>query len=258
MTARRPMVAGNWKMNGDNASNSALVAGIGKGLKDQPLASVDVMVSPPYLYLTRVADAIGADAPSVQLGAQNVADNDSGAYTGEVAAPMLADIGCQWAIIGHSERRTIYGETNQAVADKAARALSAGLGIVICVGETAEERKGGVTEKVLGEQIDAVAGALKAQSDASQAVIAYEPVWAIGTGETATPQMAQDAHAFIRERMRANKVAGADQIRILYGGSVKPGNAAELFEQPDIDGGLIGGASLAADDFLAICRAAAA
>lgn len=258
MTARRPMVAGNWKMNGDNASNSALVAGIGKGLKEQPLPSVDVMVSPPYLYLSSVSDAIRADAPAVQLGAQNVADNDSGAFTGEVAAPMLSDIGCQWAIIGHSERRTIYGESNQAVAEKTTRAMAAGLGVVICVGETAQERKSGVTEKVLGEQIDAVTAALQAQNDASQAVIAYEPVWAIGTGETATPQMAQDAHAFIRDRMRANNVAGADQIRILYGGSVKPGNAAELFGQPDIDGGLIGGAALAADDFLAICRAAVA
>jgi triosephosphate isomerase len=252
------MVAGNWKMNGNNASNSALVAGIGKGLADQPLATVDVMVSPPAVYLTRVSDAIRSDAPSVQLGAQNVADNDGGAFTGEIAAPMLSDIGCQWAIIGHSERRTIYGETNEDIAQKTAQAMKAGLGVVICVGETADERKSGVTEKVLGEQIDAVTTALQAQKDASAAVIAYEPVWAIGTGETATPQMAQDAHAFIRERMRSNKVAGADQIRILYGGSVKPGNAVELFSQPDIDGGLIGGASLAADDFLAICRAAEA
>jgi len=254
MNSRKPFVAGNWKMHGDRAGNerllSALVGSADAGL----VAAVDVVVCPPFPYLAQAAAALGRSG--IGLGAQNVASWENGAYTGEVSAAMLADLGCRWAIVGHSERRTLLGEDDSLVAAKGARALGAGLGAIVCIGETLEEREQERTEAVLARQIEALAP-LAAQAREEQFVLAYEPVWAIGTGRTASPEQAQAAHAFIRARLAAVGFAQAARLRIVYGGSVKPSNARSLFSMPDIDGGLIGGASLSADDFMAIVRAAA-
>lgn len=260
-SARRPMVAGNWKMNGSVASNEALLSGIRAGLDGHPALAVDMLVCPPFPYLgliNAVMKAKSLDVLGIELGAQNVATLQEGAYTGEVAAAMVREVGCAWSIVGHSERRSLYGESDDIVAEKTRRVLESGLGVIVCVGETLEQRDAGQTEAVLGAQLDAVGPVLALAPQPSRVVIAYEPVWAIGTGKTASPDMAQQAHAFIRERLKANNLSFADGVRLLYGGSVKPDNAAGLFEQPDIDGGLIGGASLVADDFLAICQAASA
>jgi triosephosphate isomerase len=263
--ARRPMVLGNWKMNGDAATVAslldALLDGCGPGQVggDAPAGHVDIGVCPPFPYLA-MASARLSGGP-LGWGAQDVAAFDDGAYTGEVSARMLADLGCTWALVGHSERRTLFGDTDDAVARKSARALAAGLVPVVCVGETREERERGATEAVLAAQLEAVCPVLRSAAggaaDGCGFVVAYEPVWAIGTGLTATPEQAQAAHAFIRSRLAAGGVASAPRARLLYGGSVKPGNAAQLFSLPDVDGGLIGGASLVAGDFLSICRAAA-
>jgi len=238
-------------MHGDEAGNRELVAGILEGVPASD--HVSLLVCPPYPYLASVASQLAGS--SVQLGAQNVSEHDKGAFTGEVAPAMLHDVGCRYAIVGHSERRTLYGESSAQVADKMAAALAAGLVPILCVGETLDEREAGSTEQVVGEQL---AAAIERNGIAAfaSAVVAYEPVWAIGTGKTATPEQAQDVHRYIRSVLAEQDAAVAENVQILYGGSVKGDNAAGLFGMPDIDGGLIGGASLKAADFLAIARAA--
>ena len=248
---RNFLVAGNWKMHGDEAGNRELVAGILEGAPASD--SVSLLVCPPYPYLASVARQL--EGSNVQLGAQNVSEHDKGAYTGEVAPSMLHDVGCRYAIVGHSERRSLYGESSALVADKMAAALAAGLAPILCVGETLEQREGGSTEQVVGEQLVAAIERNGIGAFGSS-VIAYEPVWAIGTGKTATPEQAQDVHRYIRSVLAEHDADVADNVQILYGGSVKGDNAAGLFGMPDIDGGLIGGASLNAADFLAIARAA--
>lgn len=248
---RRCLVAGNWKMNGTLESIDKLLDGILEGAGS--VTAADILVCSPFVYLQELQRRL-AGSP-IKWGAQTVSEHESGAYTGEVSVSMLKDFGCTHVIVGHSERRAIYGESDQAVAEKFAAALSAGLTPILCVGEMLEERESGVTEEVVGRQLDAVIALTGAQSLAD-AVVAYEPVWAIGTGKTATPEQAQDVHAFIRSRVRGHDAATADGLQILYGGSVKGSNAGELFGMSDIDGGLIGGASLNADDFLTICQSA--
>ncbi len=249
---RQKLVAGNWKLNGSKASVEALLKGILAGMTN--LDNVAVAVCPPYVYIPMAQELLTQADSRIGLGAQDVCDQNSGAYTGEVSAPMLKDFGCRYAIVGHSERRAIYGEADEATACKFAAARSNGLKPILCVGETLAEREQGITEAVVGRQLDAVI-ALEGVAALVDGVIAYEPVWAIGTGKTATPQQAQDVHAFIRRKIAALDASVADKVQILYGGSVKGANAAELFAMPDIDGGLIGGASLDAQDFLAICKA---
>lgn len=238
-------------MNGSTASIDTLMAGLKQGLAEVKQAAV--AVCPPYVYIAKVAEL--AKGSKLAIGAQDINDQESGAHTGEVSGPMLKDVGCRFVIIGHSERRAIYGERDEDTARKFAAARKFGLTPILCVGELLEEREQGITEEVVGRQLDAVIG-LEGIKAIGEAVIAYEPVWAIGTGKTASPQQAQDVHAFIRAKLAKLDKVVADQVRILYGGSVKGSNAVELFSMPDIDGGLIGGASLTADDFLAICRAA--
>lgn len=249
---RQKLVAGNWKLNGSKASVESLVKGILAGMNG--LDHVAVAVCPPYVYIPMTQELLTQAASRVGLGAQDVCAKDSGAYTGEVSAPMLKEFGCHYAIVGHSERRAIYGEKDSETAQKFAAARKNGLKPILCVGETLQEREQGITEAVVGRQLDAVI-ALEGVSALIDGVIAYEPVWAIGTGKTATPQQAQDVHAFIRSKIAALDTTVADKVQILYGGSVKGANAAELFAMPDIDGGLIGGAALDAQDFLAICKA---
>lgn len=253
---RKFLVAGNWKMNGDSAANSELVGGIISGLSGIPDVgdNVEVLVCPPYPYLAAVGDLVRGS--EIRLGAQNVSAHVSGAHTGETSPGMLRDVGCEFVLVGHSERRTIYGETSEQVAAKFAAALAAGVTPLLCVGETLEEREAGNTETVINEQLGAVLDTSGVGAIAS-AVIAYEPVWAIGTGMTATPEQAQDVHRHIRGVLEALDADVAANVQILYGGSVKGDNAAGLFGMPDIDGGLIGGASLKAADFLAIVAAAA-
>ncbi|MGA7801537.1 MAG: triose-phosphate isomerase [Gammaproteobacteria bacterium] len=247
---RRPLVAGNWKMNGSTASITTLLDGITSGL--DAVKTADVAVCPPFVYIAQVADALRGTRAA--WGGQDVSDQDSGAHTGEVAGPMLADLGCKYAIVGHSERRSIYGESDEFTARKFAAARRCGLVPILCVGESLDEREQGVTETVVARQLDAVIE-LEGVDALADAVMAYEPVWAIGTGRTASPDQAQAVHAFIRGKIAARSATIAANLQILYGGSVKGSNAAELFSMADIDGGLIGGASLDAEDFLAICRA---
>ena len=248
---RQPLVAGNWKMNGSLDSITALVEGIKAGLDS--VTTAEMVVCPPFVYIPTVASLIG-DA-SISLGAQDVSDQEAGAHTGEVAPAMLTDVGCKYVIVGHSERRSIYGESDAFTASKFAAARKAGLIPILCVGELLEEREQGITEQVVSRQLDAVID-LEGVSALADAVIAYEPVWAIGTGKTATPDQAQDVHAFIRGKLAALDSSVADKVRILYGGSMNAANAAELLAMADIDGGLIGGASLKPADFLAIGSAA--
>jgi len=247
---RQPLVAGNWKMNGSTDSVRALVDGIKAGIG--AIRTAEMAVCPPFVYIPQVAAQLAGSA--ISYGAQDVSDRESGAYTGEVAPNMLTDIGCKYVIVGHSERRSLYGESDGFTARKFAAARKAGLVPILCVGELLEEREQGITEQVVGRQLDAVI-ALEGIHALADAVIAYEPVWAIGTGKTASPQQAQDVHAFIRGKLAGLDEAVAAEIQILYGGSVKGSNAAELLAMADIDGGLIGGASLDANDFLAIGRA---
>ena len=248
---RNLLVAGNWKMNGSGVANSALVDAVVAG---RPAAgNVELLVCPPFPYLAAVAAAL--EGSGIALGAQTVSEHDKGAYTGEVSAAMLRDIGCNAVVVGHSERRALYGETSEAVAAKFAAALAAGLLPILCVGETLTDREAGNTETVVDEQLDAVLNTAGADG-IRQAVIAYEPVWAIGTGKTASPEQAQEVHRHIRSRIAGYDAGVAAAVQILYGGSVKGDNAEGLFSMPDIDGGLIGGASLKADDFLAIAEAA--
>ena len=250
---RRPIVAGNWKMN--------MTAPEGRALVDQllPMVSdasgVDVVVCPPFTTIASVVD--GVKSSDVAVGAQDMYWEDSGAYTGQIAPQMLLTTGCTWVIIGHSERRQFFGETNDTVARKVAKAFEVGLKPIMCVGENLEEREAGCTEAVVEDHVRGGLAGLSSEQ-VGKLVVAYEPVWAIGTGMTATKQQAQDVHAFIRKLLA--EIAGdesAEAVRIQYGGSVKPDNAVELFSEPDIDGGLIGGAALKADDFAAIVNAAA-
>jgi triosephosphate isomerase len=249
--ARRPLVVGNWKMNGTRASAQKLLADILAGLPADARAAVGVC--PPAVFIPEIAAALAGK--SVLLGAQNVADQDEGAYTGEVSAPMLREFGCSLAIVGHSERRLIYGESNELVAARYGKAIAHGITPILCVGETLEQREQGNTFAVIDEQFGAVFD-LCGVASLRKAVIAYEPVWAIGTGRTATTEQAQEVHAYIRSRIAEREPEVAASLQILYGGSVKPDNAAALFGMPDVDGGLIGGASLDAKSFLAICLAA--
>jgi triosephosphate isomerase len=246
---RRPLVAGNWKMHGTRASAEALVAAVVAKLPTSAAAAV----LPPFPY---VAGLIGKHGSSgLAFGAQDVSEHAQGAYTGEVSAAMLKDIGCTYVLAGHSERRQYHAESDDLVARKFVAAQGAGLVPILCVGETLDERDGGATESVIARQLDAVVARAGIGAFAT-AVLAYEPVWAIGTGRTATPEQAQAVHKFIRDKLAALDGTIAGSLRLLYGGSVKPSNAAGLFGQPDVDGGLIGGASLVAEDFLAICVAA--
>jgi len=247
---RKPLVAGNWKMNGDRNGSSALLDGILAGMGD--IKQTEVAVCPPFILIPLVAEKLAGSA--IAYGGQDINVHDSGAYTGETSGPMMTDFGCKYAIVGHSERRTYYGETDDIVADKFGAAQKHGLVPILCIGETLEEREAGQTEAVCERQLDAVLNKHGIKSFAN-AVIAYEPVWAIGTGKTATPEQAQEVHAFIRAKLAGLDQAVADGCRILYGGSMKPDNAMELRQQADIDGGLIGGASLKAEDFLGICTA---
>jgi triosephosphate isomerase len=247
---RRKLVAGNWKMHGGLQQNAALLGALKSAVGG---LRCEVAVFPPFPYLAQMVAILGGTGLS--WGAQTVSEHDAGAFTGEVAAAMLCDFGCCYVLVGHSERRSLFGESDAAVAGKFEAALRAGLVPVLCVGETLAERQSGLTMEVISRQLDAVVGRVGADALA-KAVVAYEPVWAIGTGVTATPAQAQEVHAAIRARVAGHNSQVAGGLRILYGGSVKPQNAVELFAQADIDGGLIGGASLVADDFLAICQAA--
>ena len=249
---REILVAGNWKMNGSVSGNAELIRGIIDGIPAGD--GFSLLVCPPFPYLAAVAGQAAGSALAV--GAQNVSEHENGAYTGEVAPDMLRDVGCRFVIVGHSERRAMYGESSDQVAAKFRSAQGAGLVPILCVGETLEEREADSTEAVVDEQLDAVVELCGIQAFAN-AVIAYEPVWAIGTGKTATPEQAEDVHAHIRGRLNALDATIADGVQILYGGSMKGENAAGLLTMPDIDGGLIGGASLKANDFLAIAAAAA-
>ena len=246
------LVAGNWKMNGSNAANAELVDGIVAGMPQSD--SVELLICPPFPYLAAMAAKLSGTG--VALGAQNVSQHQAGAYTGETAPSMLSDVGCTYVLVGHSERRAVMGESSEMVAAKFQAAQDAGLIAVLCVGETQQQREAKQTEAVVDEQLNAVIDGSGIQAF-SNAVVAYEPVWAIGTGLTATPEQAQDVHRHIREVLAARDQDVADAVRILYGGSVKGDNAAGLFSKPDIDGGLIGGASLKSADFLAIAEAAA-
>lgn len=247
---RRKLVAGNWKMHGSLAENEALLAGVLAGVAG---AKTDVAVCVPFPFLAQVQAKL-AGSP-VAWGAQNLSQHGKGAFTGEVSAAMLRDFGCKYVIVGHSERRALYGETDALVAEKFEAAQAAGLVPILCVGETLGEREGGITQAVVARQLDAVI-AKSGVGALADAVVAYEPVWAIGTGKTATPEQAQEVHAFIRGKIAALDPAVAEGLIIQYGGSMKASNAAELLAQPDIDGGLIGGASLVAEEFLAICKSA--
>jgi len=246
------MVAGNWKMHGSRATNQTLVKALQRRVSEG--WQIDMAVFPPFVYLTEVIRTLEGDL--IEVGAQDVSAEAPGAYTGEVAAAMLADIGCTHVIVGHSERRRLYGEDDFLVARKFVAAQGAGLTPILCVGETLEERDAGKTEAVVARQLDAVLRTTGVNALAN-AIVAYEPVWAIGTGRNATPEQAQAVHAFLRGRIADEDAKIAAQVRILYGGSVKGTNAQALFGMPDIDGGLIGGASLEAGDFLTICNAAA-
>ncbi len=249
---RVKFVAGNWKMNGNRASNEALLQALVPALAK--FSGMESAVCPPHAYLSQVQRAL--DGSKTALGGQDLCQYANGAYTGGVSAAMLKDLGCKYVIVGHSERRTVFGESDELVAEKFAVAQQAGLVPILCVGETLVERESGATEQVVARQMNAVirrsgAGALQ------NAVIAYEPVWAIGTGKTATPEEAQSVHGHIRGVVGQADSGVAGAVRIVYGGSVKAANAAQLFAMPDIDGGLIGGAALVAEEFVAICRAAA-
>ena len=249
---RRPIVAANWKLNGNSSMVNSLVAAIDQHATNA--TSVDVVICPPFPYLAASKELVQAN--NAHLGAQNVAQEIQGAYTGEVSAEMLVEIGCHHVIVGHSERRQYYGETDVIIAKKFVRAQEAGLIPIACVGESLEQREQGEMESTIVRQVLAIIGEAGV-ANLPTAIIAYEPIWAIGTGKTASPAQAQEVHALIRNELAKHSADVAEQIRILYGGSVKADNAKELFAQIDIDGGLIGGASLDAQQFNAIVSAAA-
>jgi triosephosphate isomerase len=239
-------------MNGDSGFISELMSSL---VNSVAVSGAEILVCPPFLYLQQVQQA--ATGSNIQVGAQNVSQNENGAFTGEVSLSMLKDIGCKYVILGHSERRSLYSESDELVADKFIATVDAGLTPILCVGETLEEREAEKTLDVVGRQLNTVITKAGIERFA-EAVIAYEPVWAIGTGKTATPEQAQDVHAAIRKMVAESDQDTATKIRILYGGSVNAANAAELFAKNDVDGGLVGGASLKANDFIAICQAAGA
>jgi triosephosphate isomerase len=245
---RRKLVAANWKMNGSRAANAAWVEQFA-----QLRPGCETVVCAPFVYLPQLVAALGGG--SVAVGAQNLSQYEPGAYTGEIAGEMLVDAGCHWVIVGHSERRALFGETDAIVAAKVRRALALGLRPIACVGETLAEREAGQTLDVIARQVAAILS-VASVAELARGALAYEPVWAIGTGRTATPAQAQEVHRAIRDQLAAADAGAAGSVRIVYGGSVKAANAAELFAQPDIDGGLIGGASLNAREFGAICAAA--
>lgn len=248
---RQPLVAGNWKMNGSRESIDTLLNGMLAGMGE--VEKAEVVVCAPFVYLSQVSEKLVGTA--IAWGSQNINDNDSGAYTGEISGPMLNDFGCKYVIVGHSERRAIYGETDEDVMRCFMAAQTHELIPILCVGELLEEREQGITNEVVSRQLDAVINAAGIEA-IGNSVIAYEPVWAIGTGKTATPEQAQEVHALIRAKLAQQDAKVAASVRILYGGSMKPDNARELIGMDDIDGGLIGGASLVAEDFLRICQAA--
>lgn len=248
---RLPIVAGNWKLNGSRESASTLA----KEVAASPPSGVEVVVCPVSLHMAEVAEVL--KGTNVKLGAQNASAHENGAYTGEVSSSMLAEFGCQYAIVGHSERRSLFGDDDDSCAARHQAVGAAGLTSIFCVGESLDEREAGNANAVIERQLQAVVD-LCGKEAFAQAVIAYEPVWAIGTGVTASPEQAQEVHAHIREFVASRDNPTAERVQILYGGSVNPGNAAELIGKPDIDGGLIGGAALKSADFLAICQAAAA
>lgn len=255
---RRFLVAGNWKMNGSSALTAHLIDGVAGHVLEKTESnelSYDILVCPPALYISQ-AVKLASDKP-IAVGAQNVSQYESGAYTGESSLGMLSELGCEYVLLGHSERREIYGETNSDVAQKFAACVAndSPLKPILCIGESLSDRQSGNTQNVVAEQIDAVLNTVGI-AGFNNAIIAYEPVWAIGTGETASPEQAQEVHAFIRSKLSSLDERIASKIQILYGGSVKPSNAEELFAQTDIDGGLIGGASLDVDSFVGICKAA--
>jgi triosephosphate isomerase len=245
---RKHIIAGNWKLNGNSQANAVLMDGIISGLGD---ISAEVIVCPPSVYLNQITTI--ADGKSIKVGAQNINIHRSGAYTGEISGDMVRDVGCEYVILGHSERRSLYGESNEVVAEKIQTALNCDLTPIFCIGETLEERETDKTHEVLADQINAIIDVFGIDVFAN-IIVAYEPVWAIGTGVVATPEQAQDAHKFVRELLAKHSQGIADNISILYGGSMNPSNCVELLKCPDIDGGLIGGASLKAEDFLTICR----
>ena len=248
---RRSIVAGNWKMHGSRAENKSLLETV---LAQLPAdAQAECVVCPPFVYLADAARLLHDTA--ARLGAQNLSAEAQGAFTGEVSAAMLCDIGCQYVLVGHSERRQLYGENDALVARKVAAALGRGLTPIVCVGEQLAEREANATNSVVGRQLDAVVELCGIEA-VGRMVLAYEPVWAIGTGRTASPEQVQAVHDFIRRRLAAKDANIAALVRVLYGGSVKASNALELFRMPDVDGGLIGGASLKAEEFLAILAAA--
>jgi triosephosphate isomerase len=247
---RRKLVVGNWKMNGNRTANSVLLSGIAAGLTP---AGADCAVCAPAPYLAQCQAELSGTP--VAWGAQDMSAQASGAYTGEVSADMLRDFACRYVILGHSERRAYHLETDEQVARKTVAAISAGLTPIVCIGETLAQREAGQTDAVVGAQLGTVLAAIDA-ADVAKIVLAYEPVWAIGTGKTATPQMAQDVHRVLRAQLAQKNEVAAAGVQILYGGSMKPDNAKELMAMPDIDGGLIGGAALKAGDFLAIIQSA--
>ena len=248
---RKTLIAGNWKMNTDRAAAVALAKGVAAGAAE--VDGVDLVVCPPTIYLAVVGEAL-AGSP-VALGAQNVYAEDNGAFTGETSTAMLTDIGAEYVILGHSERRTLMGETDADVCKKTHKALAAGLTPIVCVGELLEERESGKTAEVIKTQFEGSLDGITADQ-ITKVVIAYEPVWAIGTGKVASPEQAEEVHADLRRLLSERYTPQlAEEVRILYGGSMKPGNAAELLAKPNVDGGLIGGAALKAEDFLGIAKA---
>ncbi len=256
---RATLIAGNWKMNGAKVSVDVLLQGLMQGVAKQPLSKpdcgVEMLVCPPFAYLDLVASALQAQGSGIEVGAQDVSAHEAGAYTGEVSASMIADLGGRYSIVGHSERRTEWAESSKLVSMKFSAAQKANLVPILCVGETREERESGVTLEVISEQLQAVLDYVGI-SAFQRSVIAYEPVWAIGTGLQATPSQAQEVHSFIRSMLDKENVEIAQEVKVLYGGSVKADNAYELFSQPDIDGALVGGASLQAESFVEIALAA--
>lgn len=250
---RRQFIAANWKMNGSKAENTVLLSQLNKALEEDFGTSLnfDVMVAAPFVYLSQIKELTASTV--IKISAQNVSEFESGAYTGEVSAKMLADLECDFAIVGHSERRQLFKETNEQVATKFTSLQKNKIKTVLCIGETLEQREAGKTETVVAEQLKAVVSVVGVEGLVNS-VLAYEPVWAIGTGETASPEQAQTVHQFLRKEVAKGSKEVADQLRIIYGGSVNEKNAQALFEQEDIDGGLIGGASLKADSFLNICK----
>ena len=248
---RKPIIAGNWKMNGSRSSIKELLDGIKAGIGD--VNTAEVAVCAPSIYIADVSEQLAGT--NIGFGGQNLSTEASGAFTGEISAGMLLDFNCKYVIVGHSERRTLYYETDELVAEKFEVARQAGLTPILCIGESLEERENGVTDEVCARQVNAVIERSGVRALA-EGVIAYEPIWAIGTGKTATPEMAQETHAAIRKMIAEKDADVAEEVRIQYGGSMNAGNAAELLAMEDIDGGLIGCASLKAEDFLAICKAA--